>query len=60
LSSVRSPYPDLWPQKDGPRRPAREDRALLPKRLEGHGAQGDQVVPSQSPDALDHLTHGRL
>jgi hypothetical protein len=27
---------------------------------EGRGALGDQVAPSQSLDALDHLTHGRL
>jgi len=27
--------------------------------LEGRGAPGDQVAPTQSLDTLDHLTHGR-
>jgi hypothetical protein len=56
---ARSPLSDLWLQNVSPRRPSREDRGFLSKPPEGHGAPGDQVAPSQSPDALDHLTHGR-
>jgi hypothetical protein len=58
-SSARSPCPDLWLHKVSPRRPSQEDRGLLSKPLEGHGAPGDQVALSQSPDALNHPTNGR-
>jgi hypothetical protein len=57
--SACSPHPDLLPQKVGLGRPPREDHDLLPQPSEGRGAPGDQLAPSQSPDVLDHLTHGR-
>jgi hypothetical protein len=44
--SVHSTLPDLWQQKVGPIRPAREDRALLSRPPEGHGTPTDQLAPS--------------
>ena len=44
--------PGLWSQEVSPRRPAREDRDLLPQPSKGHGASDDQMAPSQSPALL--------
>ena len=52
VTIVPCTIPRAAPLEVGPRRPAREDRGLLPQPSEGHGAPDDQMAPSQSPTLL--------